>query len=62
MDAWVDALHVDARVVARTVAIAIAPYHSATIQSISVITLTATTVGFMVVRVAFGVHAAIIRH
>ena len=60
MDAWVDALHVDARVVAGTVAIAIAPYHFAAIQSISVITLTATTVGFMVVRVTFGVHATII--
>lgn len=61
MDAGIDALHVDARVIARAVAVAVAADHAAAIQRIAVVALAATAVGHVVVREALGVGAARVR-
>lgn len=60
VNAGVDTLHVDARMIPGTISVAVAADNSATIQSISVIALATTAVCFVVVREAFGVHAAIV--
>lgn len=56
--ARVDALHVDAGVIARTVAVAVTANHAAAIQRVAVIALAATAIGNVVVREALGVGAA----
>ena len=60
MNAGIDTLHVDAGIVSWAVAVAVATDHSATIQRISIIALTTSTVGFVVVGEAFRVHSAVI--
>jgi len=59
--AWVDALHVDARVITWTIAVAVAANHATTVQRIAVIALAAATISDVVVREALGVGAARIR-
>jgi len=59
--AWVDALHVDARVITWTVAIAVAANHAATLQWVAIVTLAAAAVGHVVVREALGVGATRVR-
>lgn len=58
MNTRVDALHVDARMIAWTVAVAVATDHTAAIQRIAMITLATAAVGHVIVREAFGVSAA----
>ena len=60
MNARIDALHIDTGMVSRTVAIAVATDYSASIQRISMITVTASTVGFMIVGEAFCVYCTVI--
>lgn len=55
--AGIDALHVDAGVIAGTVAVAVAADDAAAIQRTAVVALAATAIGRMVVREAFGVDA-----
>lgn len=62
VDAWIHALHVDARVITWTVAVTVTANHSATVQSVPVVALPAPTIGFMVPGEALGVHAAVIGH
>lgn len=57
----INALHIDARVIARTITITVAADHAATVQRIAVVAVAAATVGYMVVGEAFGVGAAGIR-
>jgi len=59
--AWVDALHVDARMITWTIAIAVAANHATTVQRIAIITLAAATISDMVVRETLGIGAAWIR-
>lgn len=61
MDAGIDALHVDARVIARAIAVAVAADHAAAVQGIAVIALAAAAVGHMVVREALGIGTAWVR-
>lgn len=61
MDAWIDALHVDARMIARTIAVAVAADHAAAVQGIAMIALATAAIGHMVVREAFGIGTAWIR-
>lgn len=58
MDARIDTLYVDARVIAWTVAVAVAADHAAAIQGITMIALTAAAVGYVIVREALGVGTA----
>lgn len=62
--AGIDALHVDAGVIARTVAVAVAADYAAAIQRIAVVALATATIGHMVVRETFdvGARARMIRH
>lgn len=57
MHARIDALHVDAGVIARTVAIAVTTDDATAIQRIAVVALATATIGYVVVREAFDVDA-----
>ena len=57
MHAGIDALHVDARVISRTVTVAVAADDTTAIQRIAVVALATATIGHMVVREAFNVGA-----
>lgn len=61
MDAGIDALHVDARMIARTVAVAVTADHAAAIQGIAMIAFAAAAIGHVVVREALGIGAARVR-
>lgn len=62
MDAGIDALHIDARMIARAVAVAVAADHAAAIQGIAMIALAAAAVGHVVVREALSIGTARIRN
>lgn len=53
--AGINALHIDAGVIAWTVAIAVAADDAAAIQRIAIVALAAAAIGYMVVREAFSV-------
>lgn len=61
VDAGIDALHVDARVIAWAIAVAVAADHAAPIQRIAMIALAAAAVGHVVVREALGIGATRVR-
>lgn len=61
MNAGIDALHVDARMIAWTVAVAVAADHAAAIQGITMIAFAAAAIGHVVVREAFSIGAARVR-
>lgn len=61
MHTGIDALHVNARVITGTVAVAVATDHAAAIQRIAVIAVAATTIRHVIVRETFGVDAARVR-
>jgi hypothetical protein len=58
VDAGIDTLHIDASVIARTVAIAVAANNPASIQRIAMVAFAAMAVSHVVVREALGVGAA----
>jgi len=58
MDARIDTLHVDARVIAWTVAVTVAADYAAAIQGITMIALTAAAVGYVIVRETLGIGTA----
>lgn len=62
MTASVYALKIDARMVTGTVPVTVAADHSAAVQRIAMVAFATPAIRFMVVRVAFSVHAAVIGH
>jgi len=57
MHARINALHVNAGVIAWTVAIAVAADDTATIQRIAIIAFATAAIGYMIIREAFTVDA-----